>query len=326
MDNNQVKNTMRTFFAKGMSEKTQILFGKWFRLDEHQSEKDEAMEEIWENTPSNISEQTWDDLAKIKTRIDSEPKKKNVLFRFTAYAATVALLVASAVYITYQVAVPVPLEYTQLSVSYGESKKITLSDGTIVAVNAGSTLIYPEKFTADTRTVFLTGEANFSIAKDPEKPFIVKTQYIDIEALATNFYVQSYPNTQHTKVTLIEGCVKVNADYDNDKSYILKPNNQLIYTHNDGEVSIVDVDAVKLASWEDGYLIFQKATFDEIVQTLERKYNVGINYDGRKLGEQSYFVKFNPDESLEDAMDILTILIDKSHYKIEKSKVYFYLD
>ncbi|MFA7636143.1 MAG: FecR domain-containing protein [Monoglobales bacterium] len=323
MNNNEVKNTVRTFFEKEASGKTQSLFAKWFRLDENQAEKDEAMKDIWENSPSVVSEQTWDDLEKIEHRIGDKPKKKNVFLKIASYAAILALLIASTVYITYKVAVPAPLEYTQVSVSYGESKKITLSDGTVVAVNAGSTLIYPEKFTADTRTVFLTGEANFSVAKNPDKPFIVKTQHIDIEALGTKFYVQSYPNTQYTKATLIEGSIKVDINLAENEAYILKPNNQLVYLHSNNEVSVIDVDAVRLASWEDGYLIFQGASFDEIVQTLERKYNVEINYDG-KINQQAYYVKFNPDESLQDAMDVLTILIDKSDYQIENSKVYFH--
>lgn len=323
-NNNEIKNTTRTFFEKERTKKTQFLFAKWFRLNENQAEKDEAMKEIWEESPAVAIAQTWDDLEKIQTRINTVPKKKNILLRVASYAAVIALLIASTVYATYKFAFPAPLEYTQLSVSYGESKKLTLADGTIVAVNAGSTLIYPEKFTTDTRTVFLTGEANFSVAKNPDKPFIVKTQNLDIEALGTKFYVQSYPNSPNAKATLVEGSIKVSIGSDDENSYILKPNNQLIYANNTGQASIINVDAEKLASWEDGYLIFQGSTFDEIAQTLERKYNTEIYYDGG-ISEQAYYVKFNPDESLAEALDVLTILIENSYYKIENSKVYFYI-
>jgi ferric-dicitrate binding protein FerR (iron transport regulator) len=327
MEGSNIKNIIRIFFEKDVSKNTQFLFRKWFQLDDHKAEKEEAMEELWESSPSAVSAQTLEDLTKIRAYISDENSTKPVysLFRrIITYAAVIAIIITSSVYLTYKFATPAQLEYAQLSVSYGESKKITLSDGSVVMVNAGSTLIYPKEFTADTRSVFLTGEANFSVAKNPKKPFIVKTKYLNVRALGTKFNVQSYPNDDYTKAMLIEGSVKVNMEMDNSKSYILKPNNQLTYSHRDNDISIVDVDAAKLASWEDGYLIFQGVTFDEIARTLERKYNIGINYDGRKLNQQSYYVKFKPDESLEEVMNVLCMLINKSSYKIEGSVVYFY--
>ncbi len=325
MESGKIKNIIQTFFDKDVSKKTLHIFGKWFRLDENIAEKELAMKEIWDNAPSVISKETLDDFSKINAKINLNKKRRYSLTRIAiSYAAAIALIIVSTVYLTYKIAVPAPLEYTQLSVPYGESKKITLSDGSIVAVNAGSTLIYPKDFTGDTRTVFLTGEANFSVAKNPNKPFIVRTKYIDIKALGTRFCVQSYPNAQYTKATLIEGSIKIDMEVNKDKSYILKPNDQLVYSNTDNKIAVIDVDAAKVASWENGYLIFQGATFDEIAQTLERRYSVAINYDGKKLNQQSYFVKFNPDETIEDAMNVLTILISKSSYKKENSTIYFY--
>jgi len=327
MESSNIKNVICTFFEKNVSKNTQLLFRKWFRLDEYPAEKEECMEELWQNSPSVISAQTLEDFSKIKACLSDQISAKPVypLFqRIITYAAVIVLIVASSVYLTYQFAVPVQLEYAQLSVSYGESKKITLSDGSIVAVNAGSTLIYPKSFSADTRTVFLTGEANFSVAKNPHKPFIVKTKYLDVRALGTKFNVQSYPNADYTKARLIEGSVKVDIETGKIRSYILKPNNQLTYSYKTNNVSIADVDATKLSAWEDGYLIFQGVTFNEIVNTLERKYNVVINCDSKKLNKQSFYVKFNPDESLEEVMNVLCMLINKSSYKIEGTTVYFY--
>ena len=198
MESGKIKNIIQTFFDKDVSKKTLHIFGKWFRLDENIAEKELAMKEIWDNAPSVISKETLDDFSKINAKINLNKKRRYSLTRIAiSYAAAIALIIVSTVYLTYKIAVPAPLEYTQLSVPYGESKKITLSDGSIVAVNAGSTLIYPKDFTGDTRTVFLTGEANFSVAKNPNKPFIVRTKYIDIKALGTRFCVQSYPNAQY---------------------------------------------------------------------------------------------------------------------------------
>ena len=329
MESSNIQNIIHTFFEKNASKNTQFLLRKWFRLDEHEAEKEKAMEQSWENSPSVISAQTLEDFSKIKALISIQTPAKPVysLFRrIISYAAVITLIIASSVYLTYQFVVPQQLEYAQLSVSYGESKKITLADGSIVTVNAGSTLIYPKSFTSNTRTVFLTGEANFKVAKNPNKPFIVKTKYLDVRALGTKFNVQSYPNVAFTKATLIEGSVKVNMELDQNKSYILKPNDQLTYSHKDNNVNVSVVDAGKLSLWENGYLIFQGATFDEIANTLERKYNITINFDARKINKQSYYVKFNPNESLKDVMNVLCQLRGNSNYKIKESTVYFYIN
>jgi len=326
MESSNIQNIIRTFFEKNASKNTQFLFRKWFRLDEHEAEKGKAMEQLWDSSPLVISAQTLENLAKIKTQISAQTPAKPVysLSRLLfSYAAVVALIIASSVYITYQFVAPQKLEYAQLSVSFGESKKITLADGSIVTVNAGSTLIYPKSFVSNTRTVFLTGEANFKVAKNPNKPFIVKTKYLDVRALGTKFNVQSYPNAVFTKATLIEGSVKVNMELDQNKSYILKPNDQLTYSHQDNNVNVSVVDAGKLSLWENGYLIFQGATFDEIASTIERKYNITINFDAHKINKQSFYVKFNPSESLEDVMNVLCQLMSNSNYTIKESTVYF---
>lgn len=327
MDSGQIKNIVQKFFDAKVSENTLVLFARWFRLDENQTKKDASMEWLWENSSSDVNEQTLEDWSKIKRHIKQDKKassRKTWSLTTLSYAAATALIIASTIFLTYKFAVPASLEYAQLSVSYGESNRLTLPDGTQVVINAGSTLIYPKDFTSETRTVFLSGEANFDVAKNPKKPFIVKTKYIDIEALGTKFHVQAYPNSKYTKASLIEGSIKVAMESDSKRSHILKPNVQFIYSHSDDRISIIDVDATKLASWEDGYLIFQEASFRDIVQTLERKYNVEINYDEQKFSQQSYYVKFNPDESLNEIMDVLTMLIHKSKYKIRANKVYFY--
>lgn len=328
MEGSYIRYIIRSFFEKDASKNTQFIFRKWFRLNEHPKEKEIVMEEIWESSPSVITEQTLTDFSKIEAIIfENKANQKPVFLLFkqiASYAAAIVIIIVTTIYVTYQFMPRATLEYAQLSVSYGKCQRLKLSDGSVVTLNAGSTLIYPKDFRADTRTVYLTGEANFKVAKNPDKPFIVKTKYIDVMALGTKFNVQSYPNANYTKATLVEGSVKVNVEMNKDKSFILKPNNQFTYSHQNNKVAIVDVDAVKLATWEEGYLIFQGVTFDEIANALERKYNIVINYKERKLSQQSYYVKFNPKESIKQVMEVLCQLVNKSSYKIDGTTVYFY--
>ena len=76
------------------------------------------------------------------------------------------------------------------------------------------------------------------------------------------------------------------------------------------------VDAEQVSAWKDGYLIFKNASFEEVTAALERKYNVTINYNAEKYKGRTYYVKFNPDESIEDALLILKHLIEDFRYRI----------
>lgn len=324
MKSTEIRNIIKTFFDNKMSKNTRLLFMRWFRMSEYQEDKDDVLSDIWEHSRNLVTEETIDDLNKVKAQLFSNQKKSISLRRFAASAAAIALIISVSSFFTYLIISPGTTEYKQLSVAYGEHKKINLADGTMVVVNAGSTLIYPTKFSGKTRTVFLSGEANFDIAKNKHKPFIVSAKHIDITALGTKFNVQSYPNSEYSRATLSEGSVKVVVENQIDNPYILTPNHQLSFSHKNKNISIKEIDAQKTESWEKGYLIFQDVSFEEIVKTLERKYNIDINYDSRKLQKQSYYVKFNPDETIQDVMDVLCYLINGSSYKVDGTTVYFY--
>lgn len=332
METRTKQNFIQKFFENKFSKNTQLRFRYWFRQEDSQSEKDETMQSLWESSHSVITPQTWDDLEQIQELI-AQTRKTNrlrLVYRQVAkYAAIVLLLVSTAVTTYYfssrYTIVPQTIiapKFVEFYVPYGDRQKVKLADGSLVWVNAGSVLIYPEKFTAETRTVYLSGEANFKVAKNPNQPFIVKTKYLSIRALGTVFSVQSYPNSIFTKATLEEGSVLVKSNQNMASSSILKPNEQLIYNHQTHKLSIETVDAVKINSWKNGYLIFQDAKFEEIISTLERKYNIQINYNANKYNGRSYFLKFNPTESLEQTLEVLSQLINGFTYKINKSTVF----
>lgn len=166
------------------------------------------------------------------------------------------------------------------------------------------------------KILFLSGEACFKVAKNPDKPFIVSTKYIDVQALGTVFSVNAYPGATETIATLEEGCIQVDTKPSTAPASVLKPNEQLIYSHLTHKIAINTVDAEQVSAWKDGYLIFKNASFEDLIAALERKYNVTINYNAEKYKGRTYYVKFNPDESIEDALLILKHLIEDFRYRI----------
>ena len=323
METKRTHNIIRSFFGKHFSKETQLRFRFWLRAEEDREEKEEMIEGIWQESPSLVSEQTWTDLAEMQERIAADGRMKPVryrlLHRWSKYAAVVALVVTTAAVTHFVNQHPVEMvspKMTEVYVPYGECRQVQLPDGTSVWVNAGSLLVYPSEFTAATRTIYLSGEARFDVVKNPDKPFIVSTNYLDVQALGTIFSIEAYPGAKTTSATLEEGSVRVDTRQGIPVSSILKPDEQLVYSHLSGQMAIHKVEAGGLSAWKDGYLVFENATFEELVSALERKYNVTINYNAAKYQGSSYFVKFNPDESIEEALLVLSRLIDGFHYTV----------
>ena len=293
----EIKEIIRLFFGKRFSKDAQLRFRYWLRSEEDRDEKEDVLREMWEASPSDVSEQTWNRLSEMQDRI---AKSRNVALpgtrnrRWMKYAAVAAiwiLTVFTTQYFSEQDVKIISPKLTEFYVPYGDKQELTLSDGSVVWVNAGSVLIYPSEFTAATRTVFLSGEACFKVAKNPEQPFIVSTKHLDILALGTVFSVNAYPGATETIATLEEGSIKVDTKPAKTQASVLKPNEQFVYSHLTHQFTINVVDAEQISAWKDGYLIFKNATFEEVTAALERKYNVTINYNAEKYKGRTYYVK-----------------------------------
>lgn len=157
---------------------------------------------------------------------------------------------------------------------------MTLSDGSHIWLNAGSSITYPTSFAVNERKVSMTGEAYFEIAHDASKPFTVLKGRTSIQVLGTKFNVKAYDDEKDTRVTLIEGSVKVN---NNQNSLTIKPNDQAIVTSD--AVSLnnnVDVEAVM--AWKNGKFLFNNSSIESIMKDVSRWYDVEVVYEGQISG------------------------------------------
>lgn len=133
------------------------------------------------------------------------------LQRFIAVAAIACVLLLSGTYSFYLYR---NTETTDnrfaLETAYGEKSKLILADGTVVWLNAGSSLQYAGNFNSKNREVFLTGEAYFEVTKQSDgTPFVVKTDQYSVLVKGTKFNVSSYPEDISAKTTLLEGSIDI---------------------------------------------------------------------------------------------------------------------
>ena len=287
-----------------------------------------SLEELWTESNGELSSQTFRELVRLGKKIENADGKKRRRNNFLAgcvVAASLAVVCLLTFSLTRDKFSISPLESTRcLLAEYGQTSSITLEDGTSVALNSGSSLLYPEAFNKGSRIVYITGEGNFSVAKDASRPFIVKTSHMDVQALGTSFCIHSYAGERTVRTTLREGRVKVSIPEVGEGSYILEPGMQLIYTPSDKTVAFAKVDAGKVMEWELGYMTFTNASFPEIASVLERRFDISVSYNAENMRKNALNVRFMPDESLKDALDILTLLMPGSRYKIDGNRVYFH--
>jgi transmembrane sensor len=150
--------------------------------------------------------------------------------------------------------------------------KVTLSDGSMVMLNAGSKLTFPAGFRGPDRKVYVEGEAFFRVAKNAEKPFIVNVGGNEIKVLGTQFNVSSYPETGGVETTLVEGSVSISNTEGNN--VVLKPNQQVLSAY--GHLLLKDVAAADFNAWTKGEFLFNDVPVSVVMQKLARWYNVEV--------------------------------------------------
>lgn len=325
MGSTYISSIITRFFGKDLPKEVQLRFRQWFVQDEYRREKEAAMKELWDNDASVADESTRKELHKLHRRMQEHQPAVHTFFTRLLRGAAILMLPLIGAGVTYVVMDRYPKvvepELVECFVPHGDKRQITLPDGSNVWINAGSLLIYSKQFSGSTRTLFLNGEACFQVAKNPDKPFIVKTKYIDVQALGTVFDVQSYPESEQTVATLESGKIKVDSKTSDD-SFIVHPNEQVIYDNLSGHIIKQAVDARQFARWKDGYLIFQGASFNYIIKTIERRFNVTVNYEDNKYAGRAFNVKFKPDEELPQVLEVLKEMIVGLRYKIKNNVVY----
>ncbi|QDH79887.1 DUF4974 domain-containing protein [Echinicola soli] len=199
----------------------------------------------------------------------------------------------------------------------GQKSKIKLPDGTIVYLNSESSLEYPADF-ATNRQLKLRGEAFFEVFPDKEHPFSVESRGIRTTALGTAFNIKAYGDMAETEVALAHGKVLVEAASDDHLE--LKPGEAAVSNEHNGAFKKKNVNIEEILYWKEGILHFDGVSFDEVVNTLERWYNVSIYINGKYDGKFQCSGTFDKNEYLDNVLDILGHSIGFD-FQINKKKV-----
>lgn len=212
------------------------------------------------------------------------------------------------------------IEMNQLVVPFGRNSSIKLPDGTVAYLNAGSKLVYPSRFKGKNRKVFLFGEGFFEVTHNADMPFIVTTKELAVEVLGTKFNISAYPSDKTVETVLVEGKVKLKETKFNilGRNYILKPNQQAVYSCINAKTKIRKVNVLNYVSWHQGYLNFESSALDKIAKKLERYYNIKIQFE-KPLGAKTITGKLKLNEETDKVLQVLAETASAKLIKLNQS-------
>lgn len=309
------RDTLHRFFAGNASIQEGLSIKQW-------------MESSEDNKRIFLQERRLFDALLLHDERQIRKPVRNFQFRKLAIECMKVAAVALFTLIVYSLYPNVPWneEETKMytvSVPAGQRTQLTLPDGTVVWLNARTTLSYPTHFNRQRRTVSLQGEAYFEVAKDVKKPFVVQTQQYNIEVLGTKFDVEAYPDSKSFETTLMEGSVKVSSTQNPGQSFMLKPHEKVYL--KDGRLTATQVSDFSSYRWKEGLICFKETPFEHVMEEFEKYYEKQIVIQNKDVQAYSYTGKFRQADGIDYALKVLQQDIH-FHYKKddENQKIYIY--
>lgn len=222
---------------------------------------------------------------------------------------------------------------SEISTRNGSRTTIQLPDGSQVWLNAGSKLSYDKKYGTGLREVTLTGEAYFDVVKNPDMPFIIHTNRMDIKVLGTQFNVKSYPGEKTTEAALVKGSIEVSIKDRPAEKIILKPNEKIIVSSDTLELqktasktanekiqpdpiiairnlTYQDTDsAIVETGWVYNKLVFKDESFRELALKMERWYGISIRFTDEAV-QKLHFTGTFETETIQQALSAMKLTSD----------------
>lgn len=186
--------------------------------------------------------------------------------------------------------------YNTISTPKGRQyPNLTLSDGTKVWLDAGSSIRFPVAFVGNERKVEISGQVWFDVVHNSQMPFKVIAKGVETTDIGTEFNVNAYEDENDLKVTLLQGAIQINGT-------VIKPGEQAL-VDRDGSLRLnKNADLDEVMAWKTGYFNFNKADIQTIMKQLSRWYDVDVSYTG-KIPAGTYSGKISRNLGLQDLLD-----------------------
>jgi len=296
------------YLAGEASENEVKLLEDQVRTDPEKESMFREYKQAWMLTRSTRADfdkkQVWNDLEEQLFReedqapaipIQSQQSQWSMVYRI---AASITILAAIGFVLFYFIQ-PGQTELTAMNDVVTE----VLEDGSEVSINRNSTLTYSGKYNQDERNVTLEGDAFFDVARDENKPFIIKTSEVTIKVLGTSFYVDARHDSPEIKVIVNSGRVEVLSEQA-ERIELAAGESGTFNKRENRLVKVKNKDKNYLA-WKTKRMVFENTPLAEVVDVIQKTYSVNIQLSSTGIGECELTSTFNRLD-LEDIFEILT--------------------
>ncbi|TCC88687.1 FecR family protein [Pedobacter frigiditerrae] len=213
---------------------------------------------------------------------------------------------------------------------------VLLPDGSEIALNPGSCLYYSKARFSEKREVYLEGQANFQVTKNPNRPFYVFYDKVVTKVLGTSFKVHTNRKSGNVEVDVLTGQVQV---YENnqlvkteqrDVKLIITPNQKAIYdtkkryfkatlVANPIPLQYDSRNRIRSKLIKQRYNFTVPTRLSQILKSIEADYGVEIIVDNEELYESA----FVGDVSMSELFEKLKIicLATNSQYEVNGTKI-----
>ncbi|MDR3261041.1 MAG: FecR domain-containing protein [Tannerella sp.] len=321
----------------GTSE-TDAQLAEWRNASEENEHFFAGMKKIWDSLCLSVRDERFDEQRAyrlFKERVEAEtgraekaPAKRRLLFRRVAAYAAVLIPFMILSYFTYRYwttdSEPVHAEkplLSEISVPNGSKTQMKLQDGTVVWLNAGSKIQYDADFGRTNRTCTLSGEAYLEVARNTDLPFMVETGNVTVKVLGTRFNVHAYDENDEIKVALLQGSVEMNTD--KEKTIRLQPGEMANYHKTSGQTTVSPFTTEHAVDWMNNRFVFNGETFEQIINTLERSFNVKVTIRNDRIRKHRFAGDFINNETIEQIFGVMSAN-GKFRYRIKGNTIEVY--
>jgi ferric-dicitrate binding protein FerR (iron transport regulator) len=261
----------------------------------------------------------------VKNRQYNSYRGSNVGFTKISFVSIILILLTIGSVLTYNFLIPngsinSEVKFTSVKVDLGRQKQLILSDKSIIKLDAGSELKYPEKFEGNIREVFLNGTGLFEVSHNPEKPFIVHANGSTIKVLGTKFNIDAWSEFNKVDLTVIDGKVSFSNKVILDQGGVIV---------SKGEASTVRLskppstprktDINKCTAWLNQELSLNKTELKEVIDKLTRWYGVNIVLPSEIYKKVQVSGEFK-NKSVDQILKTIALMID---LKVEHRNNYY---
>ena len=245
-------------------------------------------------------------------------QKKVSHYTFRRIAAFVSGFAAAAAIVLFAI-LQYPKDDIEMLVAHapvGQVITVTLPDSSVVYLNSGSTLTYPEKFAADKREVSLEGQGWFKVYASRTYPFYVNTSGgMTLYVYGTEFDLAAYPHEKDVEIYLASGNLNMMLPVKNVECAV-KPNQKLTYDTVEESIAVLDIPGGMGYDWKEGNLCFRHSTMSEILTSLSRRFDVVIDAVNASADTNEYHASFTSSETLEDILTQLSGLSELTWHNV----------